>query len=102
MKSGAPRDATLRRLALVIVTNSMGCALAMQKCFARGERGIEARAPRRKREAKPTAGAYGQANNNNNNCCQAAVFLPATGERLSLQPVPLRAAFKRPAAGTPQ
>ena len=57
MKSGAPRDATLRRLALVIVTNSMGFALAMQKCFARGERGIDARAPRRKREARPTAGA---------------------------------------------
>ena len=44
MKSGAPGDATWRRLALVIVTNSVGLVLVRQKRPACGARGMRARA----------------------------------------------------------
>ena len=47
MKSGAPGDATWRRLALVIVTNSVGLVLVRQKRPACGARGMRARALRR-------------------------------------------------------
>ena len=42
MKSGAPGDATWRRLALVIVTNSAGLMLVRQKWPACGARGMRA------------------------------------------------------------
>ena len=42
MKSGAPGDATWRRLALVIVTNSAGLVLVRQKRPACGARGMRA------------------------------------------------------------
>ena len=42
MTSGAPGDATWRRLALVIVTNSAGLVLVRQKRPACGARGMRA------------------------------------------------------------
>ena len=50
MKSGAPGDATWRRLALVIVTNSVGLVLVRQKRPACGARGMRAERALRARD----------------------------------------------------
>ena len=57
MKSGAPGDATWRRLALVIVTNSAGLVLVRQKRPACGARGMRAERALRGTSSRGVRGA---------------------------------------------
>ena len=76
MKSGAPGDATWRRLALVIVTNSAGLVLVRQKRPACGARGMRA-ASRASALWDKLVGVRGGKDGTSHLVCLASEILPS-------------------------